>query len=119
MRLRDPLFVKFNKEGSCMGKTIAPMLFIPFVENAFKHGQKNVKPPGIEINLKCRTDSITFDVVNHLDSNNEINKDSTPGIGLANTKRRLELLYPNRHEFTIRKDNGLYLSSLKISYLKQ
>ncbi|MEJ2596152.1 MAG: histidine kinase, partial [bacterium] len=116
MRLKDPSFVRFNKEGSCMGKTIAPMLFIPFVENAFKHGQKNVKSPGIEISLKCLPDSITFDVVNHVDSENDFNKDSTQGIGLANTRRRLELLYPDRHEFTIRNDNGLYLSSLRIKY---
>lgn len=118
IRLKDPLFVQFTKQGSCVGKTIAPMLFIPFVENAFKHGQKNVKSPGIEINLNCQLDSIKFDVVNHVDNSTEINKDSTQGIGLANTIRRLELLYPNRNELNIRKDNGLYIASLKITYTK-
>jgi hypothetical protein len=118
MRLKNPSFVKFTKEGNCIGKTIAPMLFIPFVENAFKHGQKNVKAPGIEINLSCMPESVKFDVVNHADKNKEINKDSTPGIGLANTKRRLELLYPGRHELSIRNDNGLYMTSLKIKYKK-
>ncbi len=118
IRLKDPSFVQFTKQGSCIGKTIAPMLFIPFVENAFKHGQKNVKSPGIEINLNCQPDSIKFDVVNHVDNSTEINKDSTQGIGLANTIRRLELLYPHRHEFNIRKDNGLYIASLKITYPK-
>lgn len=118
IRLKDPSFVRFSKEGSCVGKTIAPMLFIPFVENAFKHGQKNVKAPGIEIHLNCSAESLKFDVVNHVDRSNLINKDSTQGIGLANTKRRLELLYPKRHEFNIREDNGLYITSLKISFKK-
>lgn len=118
MRLKDPSFVRFSKEGNCVGKTIAPMMFIPFVENAFKHGQKNVKAPGIEINLSCKPDSLKFDVVNHADKNKDFNKDSTKGIGLANTQRRLELLYPGRHKFTIRQDNGLFITSLEIIYQK-
>jgi len=118
MRYKDPKFVKFTNEGNCNGKTIAPMLFIPFVENAFKHGTKNVKSPGIEIYLSCKEDSVNFDVINHFDGTQEINKDKTPGIGLANTKRRLELLYPGKHELRITKDNGFYTSSLKIYYNK-
>ena len=118
MRYKDPKFVKFTNEGNCDGKKIAPMLFIPFVENAFKHGTKNVKSPGIEIYLSCKEDSINFDVINHFDGTQEINKDKTPGIGLANTKRRLELLYPEKHELRITKDNGFYTSSLKIYYNK-
>ena len=118
MRYKDPKFVKFTNEGNCNGKTIAPMLFIPFVENAFKHGTKNVKSPGIEIYLSCKEDSVNFDVINHFDGTQEINKDKTPGIGLANTKRRLELLYPGKHELRITKENGFYTSSLKIYYNK-
>ena len=118
IRLKDPSFVKFTKDGNCTGKTIAPMLFIPYVENAFKHGQKNIKAPGIEINLSCTPESINFDVVNHVDKDKEFNKDSTPGIGLVNTQRRLELLYPGRHELSIRYDNGLYIASLKIANKK-
>jgi sensor histidine kinase YesM len=119
IRLKDPSFVKFTKQGNCSGKNIAPMLFIPFVENAFKHGQKNVKSPGIEISLNCTDDYINFEVVNHVDKNTPINKDNTQGIGLANTRRRLELLYPDQHEYSIRNDNGLYISSLKITYPKK
>ncbi len=116
MRLKDPKFVKFSSEGSCPGKMIAPMLFIPFVENAFKHGQKNVKAPGIEIKLICNSDSINFEVINHFDKQKEIVKDKTPGIGLANTMRRLELLYPGKHELNIDESNGFYRSTLIILY---
>ena len=114
IRLKDPGFVKVEISGNCAGRSIAPMLFIPFVENAFKHGQKNVNAPGIKIKLECLKDSINFEVVNHVDGSNEMNKDDTAGIGLANTKRRLELLYPDRHEFTIKKENGYYTSRLII-----
>ena len=114
MRLKNPGFVKVDIMGSCAGKSIAPMLFIPFVENAFKHGLKNVKAPGIKITLTCRNDSINFEVINHVDGSGDMNKDSTPGIGLANTKRRLELLYPGQHKLTIKKEDGTYISRLHI-----
>jgi sensor histidine kinase YesM len=116
MRLKDPKFVKFSLEGGCSGKLIAPMIFIPFVENAFKHGQKNVKAPGIEITLICNSDSLNFEVINHYDKQMEMVKDNTPGIGLANTKRRLELLYPVKHKLTIDQRNGFYKSQLVIYY---
>lgn len=116
IRLKDPGFVKVDIDGNCMGKQIAPMLFIPFVENAFKHGHKSVKPPGIIIKLECLKDSVNFEVTNHLDPSNEMNKDRTAGIGLANTRRRLELLYPDRHQMSIEKENGYYVSRLMIKY---
>jgi two-component system, LytTR family, sensor kinase len=116
MRLKEPGFVKVDIEGNCMGKNIAPMLFIPFVENAFKHGYKNVSSPGISIRLQCQKDSINFEVTNHIDQSGETNKDNTAGIGLANTKRRLELLYPDRHILSIDKKNGQYKSQLTINY---
>jgi len=116
MRLKDAGFVKVQIEGNCQGKTIAPMLFIPFVENAFKHGYKNVVPPGIDIKLLCSKDSVNFEVTNHVDQKGDINKDNTSGIGLANTKRRLELLYPDKHRINIESENGLYRSQLIINY---
>ncbi len=116
MRLKDPDFVSFKLDGNCVGKTIAPLLFIPFVENAYKHGQKNVKAPGIKINLTCLSKSINFEVINNFDKAKVFNKDNTPGIGLANTKRRLELLYPGQHELEIKQEDSLYISHLTINY---
>ena len=114
LRLKDPDFVLFKTTGNCTGKTIAPMLFIPFIENAFKHGLKNVKSPGIDIRLDCNKNSINFEVVNHFDDNIVLSKDNTSGIGLVNTKRRLELLYPDEYELNITKQNGQYKTSLII-----
>lgn len=114
LRLKDPDFVSFKTDGNCIGKTIAPMLFIPFIENAFKHGLKNVDSPGIDIRLDCNKNSINFEVINHFDDEIVLNKDNTSGIGLVNTKRRLELLYPGEYELTIKKQNGYYKTSLII-----
>lgn len=114
LRLKNPDFVKIKFDGECQSKSIAPMLFIPFVENAFKHGLKNVASPGIEIHLCCLENSINFEVINQFNDKIDLNKDKTPGIGLINTKRRLELLYPDMHEFVIEKNNGVYSSKLTI-----
>ncbi|MCD4681201.1 MAG: histidine kinase [Bacteroidales bacterium] len=116
MRLKNPNFVSFRLEGNCEGKAIAPILFIPFVENAFKHGQKNVKAPGIKIILTCQTKSINFEIINNYNETKPHNIDKTPGIGLANTKRRLELLYPERHKLEITKEGSYYISRLSINY---
>ncbi len=114
LRLKNPYFVKFDKSVDCSGKVIAPMLFIPFVENAFKHGLKNIVAPGIEIELSCEKDTLKFEVVNRYSLIEEQNKDNTSGIGLANTKKRLELLYPDKHKLEIRKSAGIFKVNLEI-----
>ena len=64
LRLRDKDFVEITIKGSPDGRTIAPMLLIPFVENAFKHGSKTCPAPGIRITLEIEPDKIIFGVVN-------------------------------------------------------
>ncbi len=115
LRLKNQFFVKFTNDIDCNGLKIAPMLFIPFVENAFKHGLKNIVAPGIEITLNCKDGNINFEVVNRYGLHEIQNKDATSGIGLANTKKRLELLYPNKHMLEIRKSSGIYKVNLSIS----
>jgi len=114
LRLKNPFFVSFKNEVDCKSMSIAPMLFIPFVENAFKHGLKNIVAPGIEITLDCNEGNINFEVVNRYSDIEEQNKDATSGIGLINTKKRLELLYPKKHKLEIRKSTGIYKVNLTI-----
>jgi two-component system, LytTR family, sensor kinase len=83
---------------------IAPMLLIPFVENAFKHGISFREPSYIKIALEVKEKTINFDVYNskHAKLENDPEKNNT-GIGLNNVRQRLQLLYPGRHELIIRE----------------
>ncbi|MCD8741213.1 histidine kinase [Mucilaginibacter roseus] len=83
---------------------IAPMLLIPFVENAFKHGISLINPSFIKMKLVTSGNTLYFDVHNsiHLKSDNDPEKGQS-GIGLENVKQRLNLLYNNKHELIIRE----------------
>lgn len=83
---------------------IAPMLLIPFVENAFKHGISFREPSIIKISFETKDNKLFFDVTNskHAMLENDPEKDKS-GIGLNNVKQRLELLYPGEHELVIRE----------------
>ncbi len=85
---------------------IAPMLLIPFVENAFKHGISFREPSHIKVTLEIKNNKIYFDVDNskHIRPEADPEKDKS-GIGLENVKQRLKLLYPNKHELII-SDTG-------------
>lgn len=85
-------------------KFIAPMLLIPFVENAFKHGISLKQKSWIKVTLHYEQDKLYFDVYNstHAKPEQDPEKD-TSGIGLENVKQRLALLYPNKHELVIRE----------------
>ena len=92
---------------------IAPLLYIILLENAFKHGIETLTENAfIHINLYEDEDFIYFNIENNFDPK-EIQ--STNGIGLQNLKRRLSLLYPQKHELTVEKTNSIYRSTLKIS----
>ncbi|WP_205502181.1 sensor histidine kinase [Rufibacter psychrotolerans] len=83
---------------------ISPMLLIPFVENAFKHGISLREPSHIYITLEMKEKTLYFDVHNskHLKQGTDPERDKS-GIGLANVRQRLQLLYPHKHELIIRE----------------
>ncbi|MEI6436305.1 MAG: histidine kinase [Bacteroidota bacterium] len=112
LRIRHNDFVEMNISGSFEGRIIAPMLLIPFIENAFKHGSKSMGTPGIWINLLVETNQISFDVINYLRKNNTATKDASNGIGLTNVMRRLNLLYPGKHRLEISEDENMYRVNL-------
>lgn len=91
-------YIHFEIEGYVGTQQVASLLFVAFVENAFKHGVLNDPANPVAIRMHAFNDRIDFTVRN---KNNHSRKDKTPGIGLANVKRRLELLYPGRHNLQI------------------
>lgn len=93
---------------------IPAMLLIPFVENAFKHGTGFIKDPQISIRLKTINGLLYFEVRNKFSTDELEVKDKASGIGLPNTIRRLNLLYGNKQELSISKENDWYNVSLKI-----
>lgn len=96
---------------------IEPMLLIPFVENAFKHGTGYEDQPFIEINLSVREGVLVFQVKNKFDRETDTSKDESPGIGLSNVRSRLALLYPGRHNLVIQTDNNLFSIHLTLKLL--
>jgi len=113
LRITQKGFVEIKVNGSMEKRTIVPMLLIPFVENAFKHGDKNHEP-GITIQLNLEAERLVFTVANYLKHNNHVTTEDTGGFGLENIKRRLGLLYPGKHELTINKSEDKFKIELII-----
>lgn len=87
---------------------IEPMLLIPFVENAFKHGTGYMDKAEINIVLMLDEEELHLNVLNRYDPQSSEVKDKASGIGLANVKRRLKLLYENAHNLQVTGQNGWF-----------
>jgi len=104
IRFEEDVDIRLTIEGKPGPQLIEPMLMIPFVENAFKHGVGLIKDPVIEILLRIQDKTLYFRVKNKTSTVNAEDKDTASGIGLRNVQRRLELLYPEKHELTIERN---------------
>jgi two-component system, LytTR family, sensor kinase len=117
-KLRSPesLELKFDIRGDHLETPADPLLFIAFVENAFKHGMKAAnKHAFIRIFFDLTVaGKILFSVENNYEPKLRETGDKE-GIGLANTKKRLDLLYPGRHQLAIEDDNDIFRVKLQIS----
>lgn len=96
------------------GFTIAPLLLIPFVENAFKHVSHFSKGNEITIALSKRDDIFRLNIVNTLDRNQK-NSNEGHGIGLKNVRRRLELLYKGRYTLDVRETSENFEVNLELT----
>lgn len=94
---------------------IDPMLLIPFVENAFKHGTGFIEDPHIDIELKAKDNILYFRVSNKYDPASQQVKDRASGIGLANVRRRLDLLHRGKYKLDITRENSVFTVSLQIN----
>jgi sensor histidine kinase YesM len=108
MRFADRLDLSFQCSGDIEGKKIAPLLLLPFVENAFKHGIEN-NVGWVTISLKVTGNQLFLKVENSCQTTVK-----GAGLGLANVKRRLELIYPSYHELIIRHSSETYEVDLKL-----
>jgi two-component system LytT family sensor kinase len=105
--------IKIEKEGNFSAYKIAPLLLIPFVENAFKHGVGSKGDGYIHMSFKVTDGTLDFRIENPiLDKEESLKKHS--GIGLDNVKKRLEMLYPNRHQLDILDTEGVFEVQLTV-----
>lgn len=112
LRLRDTCDLQIDFEDLDEGLMISPLLFIPFVENAFKHGTHPTKNCFVHIKLSTTEKDLSFTVKNSIIENRKVVKTN---IGLQNTKRRLELLFPEKHQLTISRNESSHLVQLDIT----
>lgn len=115
VRFGEDVAINFRREGTVGSQQIEPMLLIPFVENAFKHGVGMLKAPYIRVELTVSDDALDFTVTNQI-ADPSPNPDPHAGIGLRNVTRRLELLYPDRHRLNTTADNGVFRAHLFLQF---
>lgn len=111
MRFGDLIEIAISIDNRYDSDKIHPYLLLPLVENAFKHS--GGKPWKVDVRLRRDAGIVELSVVNSI-SENEGNRESPHGLGLANLKKRLELLYPDKHKLIQTKTNHNYSSFLKI-----
>lgn len=113
MRFEDHTKISWQVKGNLNGQQIAPMLFLNFVENAFKYGgSRDDEPVGIDILLKTTDNLVSFCCVNSVSDNQT--SDGKLGVGIANVRRRLELLYPEKHRLEIENKTDTYSVNLEL-----
>jgi len=124
LRYGEDVIIKFNLEGEIQDQKIAPLLFIPFFENAFKHGLSNRIGQGwISISFLFQEEMVTLLIENsvpeekdqHMWVQKSKSKSDSSGIGLENIKRRLNLLYPDEHTLDIEKSPKQFKITLTIN----
>lgn len=96
--------------------SIPPLLFIPFIENAFKHGISYREKSFIDIRMEAEKDALQFTCKNSLIKNREDSETSHSGIGLENVSKRLSLLFPGKHDLKIIKSESEFEVKLNISF---
>lgn len=115
-RFADNVKINVSLEDVDGQLQVHPMLLIPFVENAFKHGT-GIFTPEIDITLRTEKNKLFFEVSNRYSENGDEVKDKASGIGLANVQRRLNLLYGDNQKLSIVKDNNRFKVKLEILLL--
>ncbi|MEM1319580.1 MAG: histidine kinase [Bacteroidota bacterium] len=113
LRLTDKSPLYCDIKGDFRGYTVAPLLLLTFVENAFKYGVSNVEHSPIEIRVRLLGNRLSFSCRNQLIRRQQEASPSS-GVGIANARRRLKLLYPDQHELKISEAEGYFDVQLDI-----
>ena len=113
IRFKSPEDIRFEVHGELSVK-IAPALFVPLVENGFKFAGLRKCKPEIKIMLNSEKGIIDFEILNYYDPVFRQQSTQQSGYGLANLRKRLELIYPGRYNLLIKPDESLFRVKLTI-----
>ena len=111
----DRADIRLEVNGDPGEMLIAPMLLIPFIENSFKHGLRG-GPGGtfVHLGLDFKQDALNFSIRNSMGKGDGVDLDKRKRIGIENTRQRLELLYPGKHQLKIQREDETFSVSLKL-----
>jgi two-component system, LytTR family, sensor kinase len=114
LSFNSPHFLRFEVKGSTNFKEVPPLLFIPIIENAVKHCNKQAEPPGIEIFFTISDEYIELRTSNFVKRNDFKLPDSGTGTGLKNVEKRLKLIHGDNYSFDINKNMDKFEVYLKV-----
>jgi LytS/YehU family sensor histidine kinase len=113
VRYGNQLRMQTEIQGDFVGKLIAPLLLIPFVENSFKHGtSKILGEPWVNLGITVKEDTLFFELVNNKPKQATLYQKR--GIGLNNVQKRLGLIYPGKYNLTIRQTSEIFEVKLSL-----
>jgi LytS/YehU family sensor histidine kinase len=112
LRFKGQAYIELHIEGDYLEQSIAPLILISFVENAFKHGVVSDPLNPIKINIAIWGELLRFDIWNR---KGIFNKDESSGIGLSNVQRRLDLLYSSKYILDVEERQDTYYCQLSLT----
>ncbi len=116
LRLGNSLNLQSEITGEIAEQKIAPMLLITFLENSFKHGDKTIRgAPFLILKIKVEKNGLDFYLENEKGLIDDIEDKQYGGVGLSNIRRRLELLYPEKHSLQITEEGNKYIVHLQLA----
>jgi len=111
-RYGEKIDISVNIEGAIRDRFIAPLLLLPFLENAFKHGtSEQIERPWMSVDIAVKHDVLKCKVIN---SKNEIVPFRENGVGVSNIRKRLKLLYPEKHELKLVDEGAFFVVALSL-----
>jgi len=116
LRMSDKISLKVSFPEEYNDINIPPLLFIPFIENAFKHGISYREKSFVDISMLTAENSINFRCFNSNVTKTEKSADEHSGIGLENVKKRLNLLFPGRHDLKVNESDSTFEVLLNINF---
>ena len=112
-RYGNRIEISWSVEGDTRKEYIAPLLMLPFLENAFKHGtSEQIDKPWLNVDIAVRQHVLRCKIAN---SKNEFVPHSKNGIGIENVRKRLNFLYPEKHELKMSDEGNFFVVSLLVS----